>query len=113
MSGFDIIYSLQDKEFDESQKLYSIPVLMGNQKAITMSRVFHSITFFILVLVGIIYNFQIYYWIGTFIFTSLLIYQHYLITPVNLKKINIVFFTTNGIASLIFAIFIIIDLTTR
>ncbi len=113
VSGFDIIYSLQDKEFDESQKLYSIPVLMGNQKAITTSRIFHTITFFILVLVGIIYNFQIFYWIGTFIFTSLLIYQHYLITPVNLKKINIVFFTTNGIASLIFAIFIIIDLITK
>ncbi len=113
VSGFDIIYSLQDKEFDESQKLYSIPVLVGNQKAITMSRIFHAITFFILVLIAIIYNFQIYYWIGTFIFTSLLIYQHYLITPINLKKINIVFFTTNGIASLIFAIFIIIDLITQ
>ena len=113
VSGFDIIYSLQDKEFDESQNLYSIPVLMGKQKAITTSRIFHAITFFILVLIAIIYNFQIYYWIGTFIFTSLLIYQHYLITPINLKKINIVFFTTNGIASLIFAIFVIIDLITQ
>ena len=94
-------------------KLYSIPCTYGEQKAITMSRVFHSITFFIPSLVGIIYNFQIYYWIGTFAVTSLLIYQHYLITPVNLKKINIVFFTTNGIASLIFAIFIIIDLITQ
>ena len=113
VSGFDIIYSLQDKEFDESQNSIQFLHLWETKKAIFTSRIFHCITFFILVLVGIIYNFQIYYWIGTFIFTSLLIYQHYLITPVNLKKINIVFFTTNGIASLIFAIFIIIDLTTR
>ncbi len=113
VSGFDIIYSLQDKEFDESQNLYSIPVLMGNQKAILTSRILHTITFFILVTIGIIYSFQIYYWIGTMIFISLLISQHYLITPINLDKINIVFFTTNGIASMILAIFIIIDLVTQ
>ena len=113
VSGFDIIYSLQDEKFDKSQKLHSIPVLIGSKKAMLISRILHTITFLLLLIIGFSYSFQIYYWIGTSVFTSMLIYQHYLITPIVLNKINIVFFTTNGIASVILSIFIIIDLLTQ
>ena len=113
VSGFDIIYSLQDEKFDKSQKLHSIPVLIGSKKAMLVSRILHTITFLLLLIIGFSYSFQIYYWIGTSAFTSMLIYQHYLITPIDLSKINIAFFTTNGIASVILSIFIIIDLLTQ
>ncbi len=110
VSGFDIIYSLQDEEFDKSEKLYSIPVLMGKRKAMNIARILHTITFIILLTTGLFYNFKLYYWIGFMLFSLLLLYQHTIIKPNDLSKINIAFFTTNGIASIIFGIFVIIDI---
>jgi 4-hydroxybenzoate polyprenyltransferase len=110
VSGFDIIYSLQDEEFDKSEKLYSIPVLMGKRKAMSIARALHIITFVTLLIAGLLYNFKLYYWIGFSLFSSLLVYQHTLIKPNDLSKVNIAFFTTNGIASIIFGIFVIIDI---
>ena len=110
VSGFDIIYSLQDEEFDKSEKLYSIPVLMGKRKAMSIARALHIMTFIILLIAGLSYNFKLYYWMGFSLFSSLLVYQHTLIKPNDLSKVNIAFFTTNGIASIIFGIFVIIDI---
>ena len=110
VSGFDIIYSLQDEEFDKSEKLYSIPVLMGKRKAMSIARALHIMTFGTLLIAGLLYNFKLYYWIGFLLFSSLLVYQHTLIKPNDLSKVNIAFFTTNGIASIIFGIFVIIDI---
>ena len=110
VSGFDIIYALQDEEFDKAEHLYSIPVLLGKKNALKLSQVLHSLTFVTLLYIGFVYEFQIYYWIGCIIFSSLLIYQHSLVKLDNLKKIDIIFFTTNGIGSIIFGIFVILDL---
>ena len=110
VSGFDIIYSMQDKEFDTTYKLHSIPVLIGKKNSLALSSYLHVLTFLLLIIIGLLGDFSLYYWIGCIIFTISLIYQHRLITPTDLTKINIAFFTTNGIASFIFGLFVIIDL---
>ena len=110
VSGFDIIYSLQDQEFDKEQKLHSIPVLIGTKNALNLSKTLHFLTFSALSIAGSFSDFSLYYWIGFGIFTTLLIYQHLLVKHNDLSKINLAFFTTNGIASVIFGIFVITDL---
>ena len=110
VSGFDIIYSLQDQEFDKEQKLHSIPVLIGTKNALNLSKILHFLTFSSLSIAGSFSDFSLYYWIGFGIFTALLIYQHLLVKQNDLSKINLAFFTTNGIASVVFGIFVIADL---
>lgn len=110
VSGFDIIYALQDEDFDRSEKLRSIPVTIGRKNALLLSSLFHLITFGMIVTAGVYAGFGAWYWIGTGIFSFLLIYQHTLIKVNDLSKVNVAFFTTNGIASVIFAGFFIIEL---
>ena len=111
VSGFDIIYSLQDIDFDKRNKLYSIPAKIGIKKGLFICKIFHTISFITLILIGNMFEFQNWYWIGVIIFSMLLVYQHTIISSKNLEKINIAFFTTNGIASLLLGLFVIIDLT--
>jgi 4-hydroxybenzoate polyprenyltransferase len=110
VSGFDIIYSLQDEKFDKEQKLHSIPVLIGTRNALNLSKILHFLTFSTLSIAGSFGDFSFYYWIGFGIFTTLLIYQHLLVKHNDLSKINLAFFTTNGIASIIFGAFVIFEI---
>ncbi len=110
VSGFDIIYALQDEEFDRAQNLFSLPVAFGKKGALNISNVLHSITIIFLVTAGFALPFGYIYWIGTGIFSALLFYQHTLVKTYDLSKVNLAFFTTNGIASIIFAGFAITDL---
>jgi 4-hydroxybenzoate polyprenyltransferase len=110
VSGFDIIYSLQDKEFDKEQKLHSFPVVIGKKKALNLSKILHFITFSALSIAGSLGDFSLYYWIGFGIFTALLLYQHILVKYNDLSKVNLAFFTTNGIASIIFGAFVIFEI---
>ena len=110
VAGFDIIYSLQDESFDKTQNLHSIPVWIGKKQALNLAKVFHLITFFALIFPATAYNFEKFYWIGFSIFSILLVYQHSLVKHDDLSNIKLAFFTTNGIASLLFGIFVIIDL---
>jgi 4-hydroxybenzoate polyprenyltransferase len=111
VSGFDIIYSLQDEEFDSKNNLKSIPVYLGKKNALIIAKTLHFLTFCILSIIGSLYNFGSFYWIGFWIFTILLIYQHTLIKHNDLSKVNLAFFTTNGIASIILGIFVILDVS--
>ena len=110
VSGFDIIYALQDEEFDRSQKLYSLPVAFGKKSALNISNALHTVAIIFLITAGLTLPFGYIYWIGTLIFSALIIYQHTLVKSYDLSKVNLAFFTTNGIASLIFAGFAITDL---
>ena len=110
VSGFDIIYSLQDQDFDKEQTLHSIPVLIGTKNALNLSKTLHFLTFSALSIAGSFGDFSLYYWIGFGIFTTLLIYQHILVKHNDLSKVNLSFFTTNGIGSVIFGAFVIADL---
>ncbi len=110
VSGFDIIYALQDEEFDKSQQLYSIPAWLGKAKALRVSELFHAISAAAVFVAGRYGNFGWLYWIGVAIFMSMLIYQHSIVKPNDLRRVNLAFMTANGIASVVFAIFVIADL---
>lgn len=110
VSGFDIIYALQDEEFDKSKNLKSIPVLLGKKGALLLSSMFHIASASFIIYAGFYAHFNTWYWVGTVFFTGLLFYQHTLVKPSDLSKVNLAFFTTNGIASVVFAVFVLIDL---
>ncbi len=110
VSGFDIIYALQDEEFDKSQKLYSIPAWLGKAKGLRVSRFLHLLSAAAIVSAGFYGKFGWLYWTGVAIFTGMLLYQHSIVKPNDLRKVNIAFITANGIASVVFAIFVIADL---
>lgn len=110
VSGFDIIYALQDEEFDRTQNLKSIPVLLGKKNALLLSRIFHLIAATVVLYAGYFARCNLWYWIGAGIFISLLTYQHTLVKPNDLSKVNLAFFTANGIASVLFAIFFLLEL---
>ena len=110
VSGFDIIYALQDDSFDASQGLYSIPSYLGRKNALNFSRVLHLITAILLLGVGYVAGFHWIYFIGLFIYTSLLGYQQSIVKENDLSRVNIAFMTANGIASIIFALFTITEL---
>jgi 4-hydroxybenzoate polyprenyltransferase len=113
VSGFDIIYALQDEEFDKSKNLKSIPVLLGKRGALNLSNLLHITSASFIIYAGYYGNFGIWYWSGAVLFISLLIYQHTLVKPTDLSKVNIAFATTNGFASVLFATFVLIDLTIK
>jgi 4-hydroxybenzoate polyprenyltransferase len=113
VSGFDIIYSLQDEDFDKTHELHSIPVLLGKKNALMLSNILHLLTFSALSIAGSLGDFRLYYWLGFSIFSALLVYQHTLVKENDLSKVNLAFFTTNGIASLIFGAFVIADLLLK
>ena len=110
-AGFDIIYALQDEEFDKQENLKSIPVLLGRKRAIILSIILHIISANFIVWAGFyaVGMFEFWYWIGAGVFITLLLYQHLIIKPSDLSNINLAFFTTNGIASVIFGIFTLIS----
>jgi 4-hydroxybenzoate polyprenyltransferase len=110
VSGFDIIYSLQDIDFDQSQKLYSIPSTVGKAHALKISELLHALSTACVISAGVYGHLHWLYWIGIVIFTGMLIYQHSIVKPNDLSKVNIAFMTANGIASVVFAIFVIADL---
>jgi 4-hydroxybenzoate polyprenyltransferase len=109
VSGFDIIYALQDDTFDKENKLNSIPVFLGRKKALNLSKFFHIITFLSLAYAGVLLEIHLLYWIGFALFSALLIYQHTIISEKDLSRVNFAFFTTNGIASVVFGVFVILD----
>jgi 4-hydroxybenzoate polyprenyltransferase len=113
VSGFDIIYALQDEEFDKKNQLHSIPARLGKQRALRVSQALHGLAIGCLVTAGLLYVLGIWYWMGVAVFAGLLIFQHSLVKPNDLSRVNMAFFTTNGIASVVFAAFVITDLLLR
>lgn len=110
VSGFDIIYALQDEEFDRQQQLFSIPALFGGKRALMVSSLLHLMTSVFLFWAFTEGNLGWVYLAGWVAFSLLLVYQHTLVKPGDLSRVNAAFFTTNGIASVILALFFTIDL---
>jgi len=110
VSGFDIIYALQDEEFDKANHLRSIPAALGKKKALIVSEVLHFFSAGAIVLAGYLGGFGWFYWSGSLIFVGMLVYQHSMVKPDDLRKVNLAFMTANGIASVIFSIFVLFDL---
>lgn len=115
VSGFDIIYALQDEEFDKSLALHSVPVAMGKQRALYLSTFLHIICATLIILAAFLLQetypaFVWLHWLAAALFISLLIYQHTIVKPNDLSKVNRAFFTANGMASLIFGTLVILDI---
>ncbi len=110
VSGFDIIYALQDEEFDKELKLKSIPTFLGKKHALNLSKLIHFFAAVFIVLFAIIASANWIHLVGSVIFIGLLFYQHTLVKYDDLSKVNIAFFTTNGIASVLYGLFVIIGL---
>lgn len=110
VSGFDIIYALQDEEFDRSQQLYSMPSWLGKAKALHVSEFLHVLSALCVVIAGWYGSFHGWYWAGVAVFAGMLIYQHAIVRPTDLSRVNLAFMTANGIASVIFAGFVLADL---
>ena len=114
VGGFDIIYALQDENFDKENNLFSVPVKFGKERALTISIISHLISASFMI-GGSYLVFQNYapmnllQWGGLAIFLGLLINQHRLVKPNDLSKINLAFFTTNGIASVVFGLLFVLD----
>lgn len=115
VAGFDVIYALQDEEFDKSRQLYSMPSFFGKKRALRISEWMHLGTAALMVYASNRLHSAVpetgwLLWSGTTIFLGLLLYQHLLVKPNDLSRVNMAFFTTNGVASLIFGALTIVDL---
>lgn len=114
VAGFDIIYALQDEEFDKAHNLFSIPVALGRNQALRLSEGLHLVSGLFMLSSMYMYNSTLALgWISVIaisVFLLMLIYQHLIIRPGDLSRVNLAFFTTNGIASLIFGVLVIADI---
>ena len=110
VSGFDIIYALQDEEFDKENGLNSIPANFGGKNALRISEVLHVLSFIFILLPVLFMPVGILYYIGIAFYGPLLIYQHRIVSPTDLSKVDRAFMTTNGIASVVFAVFYLLDI---
>ncbi|TXF88628.1 4-hydroxybenzoate octaprenyltransferase [Neolewinella aurantiaca] len=115
VSGFDIIYALQDESFDREEQLFSIPVRLGTVNALRLGRILHFVCAGVLV-TALLLQAQLYpefawlSFVAGALFLACLVYQHSLVRPGDLSRINLAFFTTNGVASLLFGGLCILDI---
>jgi len=113
VSGFDIIYALQDEEFDRKNNLKSIPAWLGKKRALNFSSLLHFFAVIFLALPLLFTPLSWFYIAGVIFFILLLLYQHQLVKPDDLSKVDRAFFTTNGFASVVFAAFFMLDVYLR
>ncbi|GAB7387508.1 putative 4-hydroxybenzoate polyprenyltransferase [Bacillaceae bacterium] len=112
-AGFDIIYACQDVEFDVKEGLHSIPSRFGVAKALYLARLFHLATVLGLALLAYLAPLGGWFALGTAIAALLLLYEHLLVSPGDLSKLNVAFFTMNGILSVVVFTFTMIDLVIK
>lgn len=113
VSGFDIIYALQDESFDRAEKLHSIPAALGIKNALRLSVVLHVFSALCVIMPLFFTEFSWAYYIGIVFFCAMLTYQHLLVKPTDISKVDRAFATTNGYASVIFALCFLIDAFLR
>lgn len=112
VSGFDILYALQDYEFDRTYGIHSIPAKYGIGKSLVVARVFHGLTFVFALAAGYVAEMGFFYFAGVIGIAIFLVYEHSLIRETDLSKVNRAFFTVNGFVSIIFFIFVLLDIYT-
>jgi len=110
LAGFDIIYALQDLEFDRKEGLRSIPVRFGIAGALRLSSLFHVCTVIFLAAVGLSAQMGVVYWFGFVIVSIILFWEHRLVTPTDLSRINRAFFNFNAYVSVGYLLTIVADL---
>ena len=113
VAGFDIFYSLQDVEFDRANRLRSIPAAVGARSAIAIARTLHVLSVLALVAVGIAVHAGAWYYAGVVLAAALLVYEHSLVAPDDLSRLDAAFFTMNGMISIAFFFFVLMDRLVR
>lgn len=108
-AGFDIIYALQDDSFDQEHNLHSIPALLGKKKALYLSRFLHSISALLILIPYFLMSVSWIYLLGYLLFMTFLLNQHRLVKIHDLSKVNLAFFTMNGLASIVFGLLSILS----
>jgi len=111
IAGFDLIYACQDTDFDRREKLHSIPAKWGNAVALRVAQVCHVMTVGLLGAIGVVMNLGPVYLIGVIIVAALLIYEHSLVRPNDLSKVNVAFFNVNGYISITIFVATLLALT--
>ena len=109
VAGFDIIYAIQDIDFDRENNLFSIPAWLGVKKSLLASKIFHLFTVILLAILGLVYTVGIFYWLGIIFVACMLFWEHSLLKESNLSKINAAFFNINGYVSIGIFVFILLD----
>lgn len=112
-AGFDIIYALQDEDFDREHGLRSLPVSLGKARALTVSRISHTLAAACLALGGYMIHAGPVYFVGVGFAAALLVYEQSLVKPTDLSKVNMAFFTLNGFVSIGVFVFAFIDALVR
>ena len=109
-AGFDVIYSLQDVTFDREHGLFSLPARIGASKALAISRVFHAAAIILLVWFGLLIGLGPIYYAGIALIAVFLAWEHTLVTPKDISRVNTAFFTLNGCVSVAMLIFVAVDI---
>ena len=109
VAGFDLFYSLFDLEVDRAQGLHSVATRFGVDGVFAGARLFHALTVVLLCAVGIGVGVGVWYWIGVGVVAALLAYEHALVRPGDLRRLDAAFFTVNGVISVAFCVFVVID----
>jgi 4-hydroxybenzoate polyprenyltransferase len=109
-AGFDIIYSCQDYDFDTREGLRSLPIILGIEKGLQVTKILHLATVFLLLLVGLLMRLNLFYFLGIILTSLFLWYENRIVKPSDLSKVNISFFTMNGLVSIAILLFTVTDI---
>ncbi|GAW91885.1 UbiA-like polyprenyltransferase [Calderihabitans maritimus] len=110
VAGFDIIYACQDFDFDRKYGIHSIPARFGLRRALQISGLLHVAAPLFLVAVGVYAKTGLFYWLGVAAASLILIYEHRLVTPTDLSKIDVAFLNMNGYLSTLMFLFTFLDI---
>jgi 4-hydroxybenzoate polyprenyltransferase len=113
VGGFDVLYACQDYEFDRQSNLQSIPRHVGIRGALVIARLFHVVMLMLLVVLVVTFGLGKLAIAGVIAVAALLAYEHSLVSPRDLSKLNAAFFTMNGVISVVFFSFVAADLLTH
>jgi 4-hydroxybenzoate polyprenyltransferase len=111
IAGFDLFYSLFDREIDLEQGLQSVAARFGTQGVFRGARILHALTVALLVAVGLGLSLGLFYWLGVVAVAVLLAYEHSLVRPDDLRRLDAAFFTVNGVISVVFFVFVLAEVT--
>jgi 4-hydroxybenzoate polyprenyltransferase len=112
IAGFDLFYALFDREIDREQGLHSWATRFGEHGVFRGARLFHALTVALLVAVGLGLDLGVLYWLGVAGTGALLLFEHSLVAPGRLQRLNAAFFTMNGIVSVVFFAFVLAEAAT-
>lgn len=113
IAGFDVIYATMDIEFDRTYGLFSMPLNLGLKRALKVARIMHFLVVILLLAVYVLLNLGLWFLLGVFCTAVLLYYEHAIISPSDLSRVDVAFFNVNGIISILLLLFTIFDVVFK